>query len=743
MVSCAPSAAGGDVLQAGGSRQRRALLARLAFPAILIAAALLHLQAARRLPTPLYLRDEGGYLANAAALAGYVFDGASSYRAGYSLLLAPFYVFFGNIFTIYRLAQGLNVALAVASLVLVYRWLVDLFPDERRSNVLLAVLVVGSYPAWTVFSTLVLSENVVIPLFVLSSVLCFRTAKFGGGYWLAWGSCAGFLDIVHPRGLIVAFAAMMVGAVIAAGRREWIRFAMFVAIIGILIAFERFLLAPWLTARLTLGEYPPDLRYPTLAELFFPLTTFSGIRAVLLHLFAHCAYVLMGTLWLSWFGVLHAARASAADIRRRSFTPQTLALAYAALALLGTIALSALHFTAYPNALQLDQWMYGRYAEAVLMPTLAVGFMVARRRDFWIAFALALAMTWIFAASARVGGANPLNVSALWQAFLLPGKPYVFWCAAAGAIALVALSLPGGALRAIVFAVVFAAAGYFVYADNFGVSYALYGKRFRLAQSIIDHVAPIPGTCVGYDEPSVIEPRTDSTLQLYENFLFRYRVRRTTVETWARDCDGPLISWSRDLDHAHPEIPFVLSEFEIGDRLTTNDGPFLWTHQGRPWFTLPLDQEVVFSGEEAPAHHMLGDGWYDIEPVGAWSGAAADLWIPVSDACSSGDGCDLKLFFAVLTNGEVPRDPVTIEAKTDDGRTARWITASRDAEWHVFRLGNVQSPSSGLRVRLSIEEAKSPQQLGISEDPRLLGILLKRALVTRSSSDAGDDASSN
>ena len=66
---------------------------RLALSSIAIGCA--YLAASWHVSGPAYLRDEIGYLANAAFLTNHRIDAASSFHAGYSFLIAPAFLFSG------------------------------------------------------------------------------------------------------------------------------------------------------------------------------------------------------------------------------------------------------------------------------------------------------------------------------------------------------------------------------------------------------------------------------------------------------------------------------------------------------------------------------------------------------------------------------------------------------------------------------------------------------------------------
>lgn len=705
----------------------KALWERFGLLAILAFAGLLHLQFARRFLSLTFLRDEAGYLSNAAALAGYTYDGASAYRAGYSLLIFPFYLVLRDPYTIYRCVQALNIALSLLAVVLLYRLISELFPAERRWKILLAVFVASLYPAWTAFSTFALSENLYVPLFVLSTLLCLRTARVGGWAWIAWGACVGFIDVVHPKGVVVIGAGLAVGAFIALQRREWKFFAAFVAAITLFVALNSAWLQPWVVHRLTMGEFPPDLRYPTLAHLLEPLQSLAGIRAVAIHLAAHIAYLLMGTLWLAWFGTLYAARTVNAGRREPAVRPAAMVLAYLVLCVLGTVGLSSLYFSSYPHALQLDQWMYGRYAEGTLLPLLGIGFITIRRFTLLPGILLALALAWIFQNMAEIGPTNSLNVSALWQSLFLYDWSIVAWCAVAGVIAVVVTLLPWDVLRAGALGTVFMFSIVMLYGRNLSINHTTYATRHRIADTIRSQYDPRVTKCVGFEPSPVANVERDGEFPKNATHLFEYGIRRTTFEQWASQCDGPLISWSRDLDRTHPDVPIHLAAFEERARFTGEDGPFLWTREPASWFTLPVGIMLSLTGPPGPLDHVLGNGWYPRESKGAWSTEKAELWLPIGTGCADGNGCDLMLRFATLP----PREGESkfVDVRVDGLAPVRWTITSPSAEWHTLELGRITAAQSGLRISLSIPGATSPKDLGHSSDGRTLGIWLTELAI--------------
>ena len=190
---------------------------------ILVASSLIRIVLNRNYDASMVMRDEAGYLANAAALAGHAFDGASSYHAGYSLLILPAFLLFDDPLRVYRGVQAINLILAALSILIVDRLLRELFPGTRRAMRLLATGVAASYPAWFVFSGLAMSENAMVPAFCIAAWCCLRTGQQGGAAWIGWALACSFLFVVHPsashdrcgdgRGCLVCGEAARVGRI--------------------------------------------------------------------------------------------------------------------------------------------------------------------------------------------------------------------------------------------------------------------------------------------------------------------------------------------------------------------------------------------------------------------------------------------------------------------------------------------------------------------------------------------------
>jgi hypothetical protein len=133
--------------------------------------------------------------------------------------------------------------------------------------------------------------------------------------------------------------------------------------------------------------------------------------------------------------------------------------------------------------------------------------------------------------------------------------------------------------------------------------------------------------------------------------------------------------------------------------------------------TLPLD--VI--AEPDAANNILHEGWHGPDPTNRWSMARASVLLPISASCMQG-GCVARL--TVSGFAASPRRPVALAATVMDSPMTAGITMTDGAQ-HVIEV-----PLPGgmpvVSLRLDIPQAASPAELGMSSDPRVLGVSLFR-----------------
>lgn len=121
------------------------------------------------------------------------------------------------------------------------------------------------------------------------------------------------------------------------------------------------------------------------------------------------------------------------------------------------------------------------------------------------------------------------------------------------------------------------------------------------------------------------------------------------------------------------------------------------------------------------ADKLLYEGWYGSDPTTRWSTGHASVLLPVTEACMQ-SGCMARLTVAGFAAS--PQRPLVLRAKADGAQPETEITLT-DGTSHVIQLPlPVGRPV--VKVQLDVPQATSPAALGMSSDPRVLGISLSR-----------------
>jgi hypothetical protein len=338
---------------------------------LVVAVVAVHLWLVSAMRAPIIMADEYGYLYDGhfLALGGpSPFDPAypsAVYYPGYSLLLAPLWWALRSPSRVYHAALLVNCALAGVTTLLLWVLVGRLLPNLRRPGRVLVVALVSAYPAFLLFSSIAESENLAIP--VVLGVMIGVEEAFRGRRPLAWaalGLGTGLAYAVHPSLLVLAVVLVPVAAWRARPLRVGGR-ALVAMLAGLLAGLSASAaLVAWVTGRAR-GDGAGLVH--TLARE----ASATGLAHVGLELAGQALYLLVGTAGLAGIGALVAWRSTWRLVRDRPGTPSSVTTeAFAGLSLAAMLVLSAVTLA---DGLRLDDWVYGRYAEAVLAPVLVLG----------------------------------------------------------------------------------------------------------------------------------------------------------------------------------------------------------------------------------------------------------------------------------------------------------------------------------------------------------------------------------
>lgn len=533
---------------------------------LLLSSALLHAITSYPVRGPFIPADEGGYLMNAAALAGYQSDAASSYHLGYSVFILPGFIIFENPLHIHRFVQFINIILNLISILVIYKICIKLFPQRKLSEILLATAISSFYPAWYVYSSCALSENAFVLIFILSVYFCIMTSTKGGLYWIFWALALGYLFFIHPKAAPVILAGGLAAILVAWQRKNWVLYAVFLIAVSFMVLYYHYGVQPWIVDRLTISSSIPTLHYAEASHLINAFMSWSRLFDFLGKTSGHIMYLLLGSLGLAGLGIIFLLTSLYDNIKNRNFTENTSTYLYVILSLFGTLLLSS---ALSPS--RFDHWIYGRYMEGVLFPVLTFGFLFFDLKKYYLVFLIA------FISSIILGFIHYVNysqmfysfISSFWIAVFLREYHPFYWVLFSLPLFIIISLFKDIPLRFIALLSLFLLALFFVQILSIIPSSSMWHDRTVLPNTIRSY-SDIIKEPIFIERPDMKEmPRIQHAYKsMFVYHLYNFPVIQTEIETWKENCHGILVSFRDDLDMFVDDLYIFESE--------TESGPYLW-----------------------------------------------------------------------------------------------------------------------------------------------------------------------
>lgn len=650
---------------------------------------------------PMIQADEGSYLANAAAIAGYVNDMASSYHAGYSLLLAPAFLDGAEPATIWNRVKIINAVLFGLSVYLTWvlsnQWRRDFSFYDRA----MAVTAVAAYPMWVVLAGYSFSQIAFVPFSILIAVLIFNAVDGRSIFWALVGLVAGFMYWIHPTGVVAIIAATMTLVYLAIVKKRLLSFAFYLLAVSLMIVGYKFIFSEWLHGRMTIGG-PLNAHYPSASKLLLVLGTADGFKRVMSVLGGHVFYITAGSLGLVVVGMVALCRKflmrKEKDVADSGYAFSIgVSGIYVFLSIVGVLIVSSVFMA---RAIRLDHWIYGRYVEGFIAPALLAALLFFSKRGVLLG-----------AVSATLGAillalglgdhihTAPFNVTTFWQEFYIRNWGVWGWLLASVFLMLLFIILPRKftAIIAIVFFSFCTANQLNYHAKESEIA----SVRWEGARYVRENF-PL-GSCVGFDHSGINDYYRHIFWFDFSFQLYNYTLRRIGPSEWLRQCDGPLFSYSKNIEEISSHAHIV--------KISPRDGPFLWS-VGQPYPINVVDRRMSLIG-------ALAEGWHSIENTHVWSHARSTLRLPSSDGCTD-INCKAILKFNVF--GASPSRPVILDIYTlSDKLVGRFSYTSGGPFRAILPLSQ---SGSEVEYILQVDNAISPKVLQGSVDSRVLGIAL-------------------
>ncbi|MBL4606536.1 MAG: hypothetical protein JKY01_01740 [Pseudomonadales bacterium] len=661
---------------------------------------------------PMIQADEGSYLANAAALAGYPNDLASSYHSGYSMLIAPAFWIANTPQEIWIVVKAINALLFV--IIVNNLWLIAKYlnPNTSPENRVTSVALVSLYPMWVIMAGYSFAQIAFVPVFLLMFIMYLRSTreKKGARSWLILGVTSGFLYWIHPIAVAPLIALSIGTAYISWQRNSYMPFlAQVLATIAMVLIYRNGI-TPWLHSQMSISGNPANLHYPDPTRLLTPLTSISGIKEIISRIAGQLFYLSVGTVGLIWLGLFtiteKALQKSDAIDKDTNIENRSTAI-FIWLSFLTAIVIPALMFSSNPEAQRLDHWMYGRYVEGVIAPILLVGVLSPSLRKMLWAIPIASLCAILMAYGMKdVLHTAYFNISAFWQSFVLKEHGVWIWLLAGCALIILTVAVPRK-VSILLIATIFSYSSYLQIKwhnkDSENAS-----NRWNAALQVRDQFTP--GSCVGFDH-SGIDTYVKHTFWFDFGFiLYDYELKNLSFDQWLKSCNGPLFTYTRSFNDKKTEVyPIAMS---------SNGGPIAWMKGNPPEASA---YPMVVSERSVALLRALGSGWHDLEKAHIWSSKQAQLKLPIPEICDS-RACALMLYVSVY--GASKERPVDVNLELGvEGDTQLKLLSYRNSSIQKI---SIQLPNNQpiLSLSIHIPNAISPKNLRGVSDKRVLGVAL-------------------
>jgi hypothetical protein len=495
---------------------------------------------------PAYLEDEIGYLANAALLAGHRIDAASSFHAGYSLFIAPAFLF-SDPSVVWKGVLTINAALWAANFAMLYKIVRRLLPYADVRRVLGATVVSALYPTWIVSSAYAFATTAFVTVFLGAVLALFLWKRDNPVSILPHSLLVGYLYWVHPTGAAVALASILVVALDCWKRRDARPILLhFASVIALVIAYQRGV-HPWIVASMTPPGYAPQSHYPTLTSALETLVTWRGFTVASLLLLGQFAYFIVASFGIAFAGLIFCIREALsprADVHSSALQANArVAYLLIGAAPIAVMALASISFFQNDN-FEGNYWIYGRYMEGAVLPLVAIGFAVFRADIRLVALSIYLLATGLLLDLLVPSGGenNIINTVSFWPQYLSANAGFFIWMLI-GALAVAGVARYGRRLAIALMVVSFPLS---VYRQTVWHDWLL--TNFSAPSSLVQTIrSTVPsGSCVGVNPvlPAGATFFQSERYHLNSFYLFDYAYRRMSPAEWLEQCNGPYLSYN-------------------------------------------------------------------------------------------------------------------------------------------------------------------------------------------------------
>ena len=358
------------------------------------------------LKQPSILNDEFGYWANAAHIFGYDWSGVASmspyYSYGYSLFLVPLFLLKDPVLS-YQYGLLLNIVFYITSYLISFKCFNMVFSKTSQNLSAILCLIPALYCNNLLQAHATWTEGVLYLFFWILIFILIKITLKGNPYYFSICSIVTMaLYIIHQRTLGITLALVVSIFAFFLLKRVSLKQLLYFCLplfICIMIAFffkSYFKANVWSVVAMTsvpgANEYSGQIQ-----KIVSILTNFETFLYAVKGFIGKFFYLLVSSGMLIGYGLVYCFQQIKNGLRQKSFL--AFPVLFLVLSLLFTLGINAV-FTV--GAFRIDAILYGRYAEFLAGPFLALGIrFVYTHKSSWRWFLLLAVLMFICALSIR------------------------------------------------------------------------------------------------------------------------------------------------------------------------------------------------------------------------------------------------------------------------------------------------------------------------------------------------------
>lgn len=343
--------------------------------------------------SPAILLDEFGYWASGASMAGLDWSGITSqlcpyYSYGVGIILSLIIALVGKPEMWYRTAIIINIILVCAQFYVLSLLFIKIFPSKKKELIILLSFCVQFLSSILVYSQFVWAEIPLSFLYIVSTYILYNLCISGKiRYYIAFAVSLVFMYIVHQRALgvvLVGLGIIILNYFFRRNRKGTILFTVIFLLLLMVSAIVKNKINEnlWNNTSQNIGvsviQSVKDANtYNGVWERIRGIFSPEGIKSVIIGIAGKIYYSACSTFLLFFEGIYYAVSTVRMAIVKKDkrYSTKFLLYIYFVGSYFSMVCIASVYFIYYGR---IDQIMYGRYTDWVILPIIILGITSVR-----------------------------------------------------------------------------------------------------------------------------------------------------------------------------------------------------------------------------------------------------------------------------------------------------------------------------------------------------------------------------